>query len=259
LRYQRPDEKTLLAVAGIDPECVDGCINGLVEKSVTTSIYRNQLISMTYEAGTKGEHGDIERPEQFRINFKVAAPVSEEDFVVDDDIFKTLWRNVIEFARTYQSSLVILEDVDLVFTARDINLYSSEPGDVLDQMDDLRPFEDVGVIRTTNSIERMEAAIKDRPGRISQCIYFGPPRKELRAPYIAQYAQGYDYSSVDIDELIRMCDGTTPAFIEGCVHRAVQIATERLEQEDPKLVLKTDDFTEAYTEMKRFGFLGSDE
>jgi len=40
-------------------------------------------------------------------------------------------------------------------------------------MDGLRPHEDVGFVLTTNAIDRIEAAIKDRPGRISQCIHMG--------------------------------------------------------------------------------------
>ena len=173
---------------------------------------------------------------------------------------------IFDLARTYQPSLVILEDVDLVFAARDINLYSSALGDLLDQMDGLRPFEDIGVILTTNSIERMEVAIKDRPGRISQCIYFGAPEKSLRAKYIAQYAKNYDYSEADEDELLAMTVGTTPAFIKEWIHRTVQFASERVSDEEDAITLQTLDFRSAYEEMKRFtdessgriiGFLGS--
>jgi hypothetical protein len=32
--------------------------------------------------------------------------------------------------------------------------------------------------------ERIESAIKDRPGRVSQCIYFGPPSATLRRRYL---------------------------------------------------------------------------
>jgi len=175
---------------------------------------------------------------------------------------------IFDLARTYQPSIIVLEDVDLVFTSRDINLYSSSLGELLDQMDGLRPFEDIGVIMTTNSIERMEAAIKDRPGRISQCIYFGPPEKELRAKYIAQYAKNYDYASVDHNELLDMTKGSTPAFIKEWFHRAVQFATERIDDEEAKLVLKTSDFRAAHDEMKRYtdassvriiGFIGDQD
>jgi len=175
---------------------------------------------------------------------------------------------VFDFARTYQPAVVILEDVDLVFAARDINLYSSALGDLLDQMDGLRPFEDITIVLTTNSIERMEAAIKDRPGRISQVIHFGAPVAGLRRRYIEHYLLAYDAADIDIDALVERSDGTTPAFIKEWVHRAVQMATERLDAPEDELDMTTADFEAAFMEMRRFsegstgrivGFLGPAE
>ncbi len=45
---------------------------------------------------------------------------------------------IFALARLLQPSLVIFEDVDLIFASREINLYSSVLGDLLDQMDGLR-------------------------------------------------------------------------------------------------------------------------
>ena len=197
-----------LAVAGVASGHVDARIRRLIADSVATSIYRERLITLAYEAGTRDESGDIEKMEQLRVSFAVAAPVSRREFVVDEGIYKLLWRNVIDlyerrhvlkahgvplrrglllhgppgtgktfacrylcgrlvnttrivvagnalnrvaqlfaFARAYQPSIIILEDVDLVFAARDINLYSSALGELLDQMDGLRPSDEVGVER----------------------------------------------------------------------------------------------------------------
>jgi hypothetical protein len=69
-------------------------------------------------------------------------------------------RSVFHLARMLQPSLVVLEDVDLIFSSREINLYSSVLGELLNQMDGLRPHEDVGVVLTTNAIDRVEAAIR---------------------------------------------------------------------------------------------------
>jgi AAA+ superfamily predicted ATPase len=160
--------------------------------------------------------------------------------------------SIFSLARTLQPSLVILEDVDLVFSSREVNLYSSVLGDLLDQMDGLRPHEDIGFILTTNSIDRMEAAIKDRPGRISQCIYFGAPKAELRKRYLLHYLQRYKTSALDVDKLVAESDGATQAFLKEWVHRSVQIATERLASQYVELELQNEDFREAMREMRRF-------
>ena len=311
LRYVSEHERLVLAVAAADPRRADEWIAKFVQDSLVSSIYRGKNVAFVYEAGTRDEYGDPEKPAKLRVSFRTATPVPQEDFIVDKEIYKILRRNVIdlherrellkrhgvpirrglllygppgtgktfacrylsgrltetacifaagttleqaakifEFARGYQPAIVFLEDVDLVFSSRDISLHSSALGDLLDLMDGLRPFEDVGVVLTTNSIERLEAAIKDRPGRISQCVYFGPPRRELRSLYIAQYAKGYDQEATDFKKLVEMSQGTTPAFIKEWVHRAVQIATERIEDPDLKPELMTKDFEEAYAEMK---------
>ena len=159
---------------------------------------------------------------------------------------------VFNLARLYQPSLVLFEDVDLVFMSREISLYSSVLGELLDQMDGLRPYEDIAFLLTTNSIERMEAAIKDRPGRVGQCIYFGPPKTELRRRYLTRYLKTYDLEAVDIGELVKMSEDATQAFLKEWVHRSVQIATERLSTADERARLCTDDFRKAVDEMTRF-------
>ena len=58
-------------------------------------------------------------------------------------------------------------------------------GEFIDQLDGFGDTDQVIFILTTNAIERIESAIKDRPGRVSQCVYFGPPSAALRQRGIA--------------------------------------------------------------------------
>ena len=160
---------------------------------------------------------------------------------------------VFALARMLQPALVILEDVDLVFTARDINFQGTILGELLDQMDGLRPHEDVGFVLTTNAIDRIESAIKDRPGRISQSIHLGPPGAELRRRYLLHYVAPYNAAAIDLDVLVSRSGGATQAFLKDWVHRAVQIATERLSQDSEKLELRTEDFATALREARSSG------
>lgn len=159
---------------------------------------------------------------------------------------------MFSLARMLQPALLILEDVDLIFASREINLYSSALGDLLDHMDGLRPHEDISFVLTTNAIERMEAAIKDRPGRVSQCIYFGPPQAELRGRYLRHYLRGYDSSNLTIDRLVAQSNGATQAFLKEWVHRAVQISSERLQEGSSTVQLHDQDFEAALNEMRKF-------
>ena len=161
-------------------------------------------------------------------------------------------RSIFSLARMLQPTLLILEDIDLVFASREVNSYSATLGELLDQMDALRPHEDVSFVLTTNAIERMEAAIRDRPGRVGQCIYFGPPKAEQRKRYLLHYLRLHSPHNLNIDVLVEQSDGATQAFLKEWVHRAVQIAVERLGANDDKLDLRDKDFREAMHEMRSF-------
>ncbi len=107
-------------------------------------------------------------------------------------------------------------------------------------------------ILTTNSIERVETAIRERPGRISQCIYFGPPTAELRQKYLASLLEPYDLSALDISEIVAKTEGVTQAFIKELVYRAVQFSSERSSASAAdNLNLKNKDFDDALTEMRK--------
>jgi SpoVK/Ycf46/Vps4 family AAA+-type ATPase len=313
LRYVAYAERAILEVASEHAALAEQCLRGIIDRSVDDSVYRNQILELAFEAGTKDEYGDVERPERLRVLFKAFESVEDGDVVIDESVKQMLWRNVVDLhlrrgilkangvpvrrgvllygppgtgktfacryvcgklpaitriivtgtallqvtqifnlARMLQPSLVILEDVDLVFASRQINLYSSVLGELLDQMDGLRPYEDITFILTTNAIERMEAAIKDRPGRISQCIFFGPPNPELRRRYLLHYLGPYSISQLELDELVQRSEGATQAFLKEWVHRAVQIASERLGESTSTLELRNSDFREAMDEMRRF-------
>jgi len=313
-KYNSFLEKTTLELASNSKEFSESLHKEISRSSVENSIYKNEIIALSFESGSVDEYGDVEKPSKLSVNFNTATPISKDDFVADDEVFGLIKRNVIdlqvkrkvfkhahipsqrgvlfygppgtgksyacryicneiqdatrifitgsalsvvpqifELARLYQPSILFMEDVDLIFSSRDINLYSSALGDLLDNMDGLRPMEEVSVLLTTNSIERMEAAIKDRPGRISQCIYFGAPPERIRQQYIEQYARRYNFEEVDMKRVLDMSEGATPAFIKEWVNRSVQFSIERIPEEAVEienLQLITADFENAYNEMR---------
>lgn len=160
--------------------------------------------------------------------------------------------SIFSFARLLQPSVLFLEDVDLIFATREINLHSSALGDLLDQLDGLRSHENISVVLTTNAINRLEAAIKDRPGRISQCVYMGAPDKKQRELFIRHLLEPYNVSDVDISVLVAESDGATQAFLKEWVRRSVQISCERLDSAKQRAVLRDSDFMLALDEMRSF-------
>ena len=161
-------------------------------------------------------------------------------------------KSICNFARTLQPAVVLLEDVDLIFASREINLYSTGLGEMMDELDGFQKDDAVTFILTTNAIDRLEQAIKDRPGRISQCVYFGPPTQELRERYLERFLRRYDTSGLCLKSVAEICDGSSQAFLQELVNRVVQIAAECQPEARENIHLSFEHFEEAVDEMTRF-------
>ncbi len=163
-------------------------------------------------------------------------------------------KSVCGIARLLSPSLVILEDVDLAFAERELNPDAAALGDLMDEMDGFRPEEAVSFILTTNAIDRVERAVKDRPGRIGQCVFFGAPDTELRERYLARYLRRFDGAALDVPQLADDSRGASQAFLKEWIARAALFA---LEDESRRAVeplpLTMRDFNDARAELTRSG------
>jgi SpoVK/Ycf46/Vps4 family AAA+-type ATPase len=159
-------------------------------------------------------------------------------------------KSICNIARMLQPSVVILEDVDLVYSERDRNIYTTALGELMDELDGFNPEDHIIFILTTNAIDRVETAIRERPGRISQCIYFGAPSVELRRQYLESMLAPYNCLRLNMDKLIAQTEGVTQAFLKELVYRAVQIATESQAIDAEIPALSNEHFREALDEMR---------
>jgi len=161
-------------------------------------------------------------------------------------------RTIFNVARLFQPSLIVMEDIDLVYSDRQINPYSPQLGSLMDELDGAADEDNLIVMLTTNSIERVESAIKDRPGRVSQCVEVPNPGPELRRMYLQTLLGKFEDVDLDHEELVKLTDGASHAFIKEFVYRAVQIASERAD-EAGRFSIRTQDFELAHQEMTQQG------
>lgn len=165
----------------------------------------------------------------------------------------TLLNEIGRFARQMHPSLVLLEDIDLVFMQREVNAYATVLGELMDQLDGFSEDEEILFIMTTNAIERVEQAIKDRPGRVNQCLYFGLPGDALRRLFLEQYLNPYQRNGLDVDHLVTQTHQTSQAFLKEYVQRAVQIAASEVQFDGARLKLETRHFNVAFDELTSHG------
>jgi hypothetical protein len=160
--------------------------------------------------------------------------------------------SIFNLARFFKPALVVLEDVDLVFAAREINTHAFALGDLFDQVDAIGDTEPIGMILTSNAIDRLEAALKNRPGRISQCVYFGPPSAELRRTYLEAFLGKHHHDALDLGTVVTRTEGASQAFLKELVQRALQFAVEGGRAEGDRLNPRIEDFMAGLKEMTAF-------
>ena len=147
-------------------------------------------------------------------------------------------REICRMARYLQPATIIFEDIDLVAQERNVNGLATVLGELMNQIDGCEPTDQVLFIMTTNSLERLEHAVKNRPGRVDQIIEIPLPDADQRQQLIQHFARNLKLAVADLDKLLKATEGTTPATLKEIVKRAAVSAVERLDGQHPAGALK---------------------
>jgi hypothetical protein len=137
-------------------------------------------------------------------------------------------REICRMARYLQPATIIFEDIDLVAQERNANGLATVLGELMNQIDGCEPTDQVLFIMTTNSLERLEHAVKNRPGRVDQIIEIPLPDAEQRQRLVLHFARNLKLGVSDLGKLLRATEGATPAMLKEIVKRAAVSAVERL-------------------------------
>jgi hypothetical protein len=162
-----------------------------------------------------------------------------------------LWllKECCQMARMLAPSLVIMEDVDLIATAREQSVHQTVLHQLLNEMDGMTSNAEVIFLLTTNRPEVIEPAISERPGRIDQAIKFPLPDAECRRQLFELYGRGLRIDLKDFDRLITKTDEASPAFIQELVRKAALIAAEENSLHDGTLRVTDEHFDLALREL----------
>jgi hypothetical protein len=131
-----------------------------------------------------------------------------------------------EVARTFQPSIVVLEDIDLVAMERDM---TPQPllFEVLDALDGLDGDADVAFVMTTNRVSVLERALADRPGRVDLAVEVPLPGLPERTRLFRRYAGALPFSDEVLAQAAERAEGTTGSFAKELMRRSVLGAAMR--------------------------------
>jgi hypothetical protein len=129
-------------------------------------------------------------------------------------------RELCRMARYLQPAMLVLEDIDLVAHERHANGLATVLGELMNQIDGCEPTDQVLFVMNTNSLERLEHAVKDRPGRVDQIIELPLPAREDRARLLGTFLRTVQGPG-RLDRVVEATEGATPAMLKEIVKRAV--------------------------------------
>lgn len=137
-------------------------------------------------------------------------------------------RELCRMARYLQPTLMVFEDIDLIAEHRDANSLATVLGELMNQIDGCEPDEQVVFVMNTNSIGRLEDAIRNRPGRVDQIIELGLPDGPTRERLIRHFARQMTLDVPDMTRVLTATASTTPASLKEIVKRAAVYALDRV-------------------------------
>jgi hypothetical protein len=136
-------------------------------------------------------------------------------------------RAVCQMARYLQPSMVVFEDIDLIAADRDANGLATVLGELMNQIDGCDPTDQVLFVMNTNSLARLESAVRNRPGRVDQIIEVPLPDREARQRLLATFARGVRLPDGEMDRALTALRDMSPAMIKEVVKRSVVAAIQR--------------------------------
>jgi hypothetical protein len=136
-------------------------------------------------------------------------------------------RELCSMARYLQPTMLVFEDIDLIAAERDMNGLATVLGELMNQIDGCEPNDQVLFIMNTNSMDRIETAVRNRPGRVDQIIHLALPDEPARFELLKHFSRNLSSDEAELRKAAAGTDGATPATLREVVKRAAVNALDR--------------------------------
>ena len=146
-------------------------------------------------------------------------------FIVTDSVCMANPRSIIELfsiARDLSPTIVIIEDIDMIGMDRDILSYSTPPLlALLAMMDGITENQNIVTVGTTNSIEKLDKTLRERPARFDRIFILERPELGHRTQILNNQALTIPLSEEIVDYIAQKTDKYTPAQLNEIVYSMV--------------------------------------
>ncbi len=136
---------------------------------------------------------------------------------------------ICELARQISPCILFLEDLDLYASDRSTNRDSNFLGELMNQLDGLVENNYVIVVATTNKVDFIEDAIRNRPGRFDRTIEIPLPTTKGREKLLKLCLLKFNIDTDNLDYLHEVAEKSkdfTGSHIQELVNTAVMVAID---------------------------------
>jgi AAA+ superfamily predicted ATPase len=158
---------------------------------------------------------------------------------------------ICNMARELAPSLVIIEDIDFLTQDRESGNNWSVV-ELMNQMDGIEDFKDIITLATTNMVDDVEKAIKNRPGRFDRVIDIPLPDFETRVRMLNRFCMNFNIGDdVDFNNIAKEIDKATGAYIKDvCITAAFIAIQDGSVDKKGKVIISKKYFDESLKEIK---------
>jgi cell division protease FtsH len=137
---------------------------------------------------------------------------------------------LFSIADTLSPALIIIEDIDMIGMERDIFSPSAPPLlTLLAVMDGITEKQNIITVGTTNSIDKLDKTLRERPSRFDRIFLFSRPDNDKRAQILRNQAKTIPMSEELIEYIAKKTNQYTPAQLKEIVYGMVisRVSTSR--------------------------------
>ena len=135
---------------------------------------------------------------------------------------------ICEMAKDLAPTLLVIEDIDYIAEDRNDSQLTGLAIELMNKLDGLESMDGVITLASTNMVEKIENAIKNRPGRFDRVIRFDEPNEECRLKMLYNFTKNCKLEKdVNLEKIAQKTKGMTGAYIKDlCNYSAMLAAIE---------------------------------
>ena len=134
---------------------------------------------------------------------------------------------LFQLARRCRRVILFFEDLDMYASKRTYDHASLPLGELLVQLDGMHSNDGILVIATTNDLDAIEPALKDRPSRFDRVIEFELASEPVRFAHLRHLLGKYGVEAGPLEAMARRSEGFTGAQLQELAFRARLSAANR--------------------------------